>query len=65
MECYACGISRGCMHLIHGDFEQAYAFNRASVIVLPLLAILWIQWIIKEYKLYRRYRAAFAAGAGS
>lgn len=59
-ECYACGISRACMHLIHLDFETAYAYNAASFIVLPLLAIIWVQWGIKEWKLIKRYRHAFS-----
>jgi len=59
-ECLACGMSRACMHLIHFDFEEAYAYNMASFLVLPLLGIVWIQWFIKEWKLYKRYRTAFA-----
>ncbi len=59
-ECYGCGMSRACMHLIHFDFEEAYAYNMLSFIVFPLLAIVWVQWFIKERKLYKRYRAAFA-----
>jgi hypothetical protein len=60
-ECYGCGMSRACMHLIHFDFEEAYAYNMLSFIVFPLLAIVWVQWFFKEWKLYKRYRAAFAA----
>ncbi|MBN8676007.1 MAG: DUF2752 domain-containing protein [Chitinophagales bacterium] len=58
-ECYACGLSRACMHLIHFDFEEAYAYNMLSFIVLPLLAIIWLQWFIKEWKRYKLYRTAF------
>ena len=59
-ECFACGISRACMPLIHLDFEGAFEFNMASFIVLPLLIILWIQWFFKEWKMFKRYRAVYA-----
>ena len=62
VECFACGITRACMHLIHLDFEEAFAYNMMSFIVLPLLAIVWVQWFIKEWKRYKRYRVAFATG---
>lgn len=51
--CHACGLTRGIMHLIHGDFETAFAFNMGSFIVLPLLAFLWIKWGIDTYKLLK------------
>lgn len=59
-ECLACGMTRACMHLIHFDFEEAFAYNMASFIVLPLFGIVWIQWFLKEWKLYKRYRQSFA-----
>ncbi len=43
VECYACGMTRGVMRLMHFDFSGAWAFNKLSFIVLPLLAILWLQ----------------------
>ena len=52
-ECFACGITRGIMHLIHFDFEEAFAYNMLSFIVLPLLCIIWIQWFTKELKIYK------------
>lgn len=39
-ECFACGLTRGIMHLIHFDFEEAFAYNILSFIVLPLLSSL-------------------------
>lgn len=56
MECYACGMTRACMHLIHLRFEEAYAYNMISFIVLPLLAVVWVQWFFKERRRYLRYR---------
>lgn len=61
VECFACGMSRACMHLIHLDFEEAYAYNMASFLALPALAIVWVQWFLKEWKMYKRYRYAMAA----
>lgn len=55
-ECFACGITRGIMHLIHLDFENAFAYNMLSFIVLPLLGIIWVQWFVKEYKIYKFLR---------
>lgn len=43
IECYACGLTRGVMHLIHFDWEGAWHFNKLSFIVLPLLFILWLK----------------------
>ena len=51
-ECFGCGITRGIMHLIHLELEEAFAYNMLSFIVLPLLCLIWIQWFIKELKLY-------------
>lgn len=42
-ECFACGITRGVMHLIHLDFEEAFAYNMASFLVLPALVMLWLE----------------------
>lgn len=55
IECYACGLTRACMHLIHFDFESAFYYNMGSFIVFPLIATLWIKWfmtVIKEIKYY-------------
>ena len=57
-ECYACGLTRGIMHLIHLQLEEAYAYNMLSFIVLPLLIVIWIQWFFKELKLYKKFKAA-------
>jgi hypothetical protein len=59
-ECYACGMTRGVMHLIHLDFEKAYEYHMLSFTVLPLLGIIWVQWFFKEIKLYKLYKASLA-----
>jgi hypothetical protein len=43
VECYACGMTRGIMHLIHLDFSGAWQFNKLSFIVLPMLFPLWLK----------------------
>ena len=63
-ECFACGISRGIMHLIHFDFEEAFAYNMLSFIVLPLLVIIWIQWFIKELKIYKLLKRKYISQVG-
>ncbi|MAE15094.1 MAG: hypothetical protein CL821_05835 [Crocinitomicaceae bacterium] len=44
-ECYACGITRAIMHLIHLEFKEALDYNKLVVLVFPLLVILWIKMI--------------------
>ncbi len=52
-DCYACGLSRGIMHLIHLDFENAFAYNMLSFIVFPLLGFIWVQWFLKELRIVK------------
>ncbi|MCH2045625.1 MAG: DUF2752 domain-containing protein [Saprospiraceae bacterium] len=40
-ECPACGLTRALMHLIHMDWEGAYALNKMSFVIFPLLCYLW------------------------
>jgi hypothetical protein len=56
-ECYACGLTRGIMHLIHLEFEEAFAYNMLSFLILPLMVIIWIQWFLKEWSVYKRLKA--------
>lgn len=43
VECYACGMTRAIMHLIHLDFSGAWEFNKLSFIVFPMLFPLWLK----------------------
>ena len=54
MECYACGMTRACMHLIHFEFVDAYFFNPLAFIVVPLLTLLFI------FRLNRNLKILFA-----
>jgi hypothetical protein len=58
VQCYGCGLTRACQHLIHFQFEDAFAYNALSFIAFPALAIVWIQWFMKEWKLFNRLRPA-------
>ncbi len=55
IECPACGLARACMHLIHFQFEDAYAYNMFSFISFPILAFFWGYLFVKEVKLLRKY----------
>jgi Protein of unknown function (DUF2752) len=47
-ECYGCGTTRAVMHLLHGDFIDAFYFNMTSFVVLPLLIYVWIKEMRKS-----------------
>jgi len=63
-ECPACGMTRAIQHLIHFDFEEAFAYNMMSFVVLPLLGVIWVQWGLKEYKMLKRINKKKAELAG-
>jgi hypothetical protein len=50
VECYGCGLTRACKHLMHLDFESAFYYNMGSFLVLPLVGILWVKWGIQVYR---------------
>lgn len=52
LECLGCGMGRGVMHLIHGDFEGAWQFHKLSFVVLPLLVYVWARQV---YFLYQNH----------
>ncbi len=43
IECYACGMTRGVMHMLHLDFAAAWEFNKLTFIVVPLLFLYWLR----------------------
>lgn len=49
-DCPACGLTRACMHLIHFQFEEAYAFNMFSFIAFPVLSVVWAMLFVKDLK---------------
>jgi hypothetical protein len=54
--CFACGMTRACQHLIHLDFENAFAYNMMSFVAFPALSIVWVQWFFKELRTWKRIR---------
>ena len=46
-KCYACGMTRGIQHLIHGDFAGAWSYNKLSFLVFPLAVALIAQSIFQ------------------
>ena len=54
-ECYACGMTRGIMHLVHLNFAEAAQYNILSFIVLPLVIVMYLlevkkMWFDKRIK---------------
>lgn len=45
-ECYGCGTTRAIMHLLHADLSGAVHYNKLSLVVLPLLALLWLKEVL-------------------
>lgn len=45
IECYACGLTKAIMHILHFDFSGAWSFNKLSFIVFPMMGVLWIKAI--------------------
>jgi hypothetical protein len=58
VECYACGLTRACMHLIHFEFEEAYTYHMMSFIIFPVLAVFWVIWFFKERKAFLKMHKA-------
>lgn len=45
-ECLGCGITRAFHALFHLQFQRAFEFNHAIIIVAPLLLYLWLKLIL-------------------
>ena len=56
------GMTRAVMHLIHFDFEGAWAYNKLSFIVTPLIAYVWSKSFLKSFtrtrKMYLHFKTA-------
>ncbi|MEM7035610.1 MAG: DUF2752 domain-containing protein [Bacteroidota bacterium] len=51
---YSKGLTRGCQHLLHLDFEGAAAYNKLSFVALPVLASVWAFGFWRDLGLVRR-----------
>jgi hypothetical protein len=47
MECPGCGISRAVWAVCRGEPAKAWGFNRAIVVVFPLLAVAYFKYVKK------------------
>jgi hypothetical protein len=48
VECYACGMTRACMRIIHLRFSEAMDFNPLAFAVMPLLAYMWAMEVFQS-----------------
>ena len=46
-ECWGCGMTRALASVAYLDFEAAWGYNRAVVVVAPLLLYIWRKWILR------------------
>ena len=49
IECFACGITRGIMHLIHLDFTTAYYYNPLTFIAFPFLVWYYLRLLSRQF----------------
>ena len=47
LECWGCGMTRALASVAYLDFEAAWGYNRAVVVVAPLLLYIWLKWILR------------------
>ena len=50
IECFLCGMTRACIHLLHFDFKGAFSFHPLSFIVFPILCFIVLQDCINIMK---------------
>jgi Protein of unknown function (DUF2752) len=55
VECYACGLTRACMHALHFQWKEAWEFNHLVVVVLPLVAFVYAQEAWYHVKNIRKF----------
>ncbi|MEQ8706814.1 MAG: DUF2752 domain-containing protein [Phaeodactylibacter sp.] len=64
VECYACGLTRAVMHLMHLDFAEAFYYNTLVVVVMPLLILLWGIWVRQDLRTLGLFPKSSSAPAG-
>ncbi len=40
--CPGCGVTRMCVHLLHGEFGEAFSSNSAVLCLMPVGAAVWL-----------------------
>ena len=56
--CWGCGMTRGCMHLIHLEFGKAWDYNKVCYVVLPIMCYLLIVEFVKTISQIRNFKVA-------
>lgn len=54
-ECYACGMTRACMRLIHFRFAEAGEYNRLAYLAFPLLCWVWLRELLRSGRILLKY----------
>lgn len=52
-ECFACGMTRSIMHLMHFDLSESLYHSPVGIVVLPLLFWVWQGWLRNAYKQFK------------
>lgn len=50
VECPGCGMTRAVYHAVHGNIPVALSFNRAVLVVLPIVAFAWARGGLRALK---------------
>jgi len=51
--CPGCGMTRAVQHLIHLDIDTALMYNKAVVIVFPIMLYLYVKEILRLVKVFK------------
>jgi len=54
-ECYACGMTRACQHIIHFQFPEAWAFNPLAFAAMPFMGYGYFNELYANSRIIRRY----------
>jgi len=63
--CWGCGMTRACMHLIHLDLAGALGYNKLAFIVLPILCGLLLKDFSDTIKKIRSFSVPAPDDKGS
>ena len=48
--CWGCGMTRASLAFLRGDFPAAWHFNRSSLLVLPMLMLLYARHLLMIWR---------------
>jgi hypothetical protein len=54
-ECYACGMTRACMRIIHLKINDAWTFNPLAFATMPLLTFVYLRELKSNWLPIRKY----------